>query len=136
MKLNNRNKRIKVVATLYIIAIVLVILGWAYIKNIRTPICPIYNLTGMSCPTCGVTRMLTEIVTTFNIYQAFRYNPVMFIVLPFMSVLIVIQTINYIRFGKFTKHYDKILTAVAITVITFGILRNVPMLYWLLPTKI
>lgn len=80
--------------------------------------------------------MLTEIVTTFDLYQAFRYNPVMFVILPVLGILLSVQSISYIKYGKFTRNYDRILSAIAFIIVAFGILRNIPMLYWLLPTKI
>ena len=136
MILRNKNRRIKNVLVIYIIAITLIILGIAYIKIVDRPVCPINRLTGLACPTCGVTRMLTELVTNLNLYQAFRYNPLMFVLLPSMLIIGIVQTINYLKHGKFTKHYDKIISSIAIIVIAFGILRNIPMLCWLLPTKI
>lgn len=136
MILKDKNRRIKNVLVIYLIAIALIILGIVYIKIVNRPVCPINRLTGLACPTCGVTRMLTELVTTFDLYQAFRYNPLMFVLLPSMLVIGIVQTINYLKHGRFTKYYDKTISAIAIIVIAFGILRNIPMLYWLLPTKI
>lgn len=136
MILKDKNRRIRNVLLVYLILFALAFLMLAYVKIIDKPICQIYRLTGLSCPTCGVTRMLTELVTNFDLYQAFRYNPLMFVLLPYMLVIGIIQTISYLKHGKFTKHYDKILSSIVIIVIAFGILRNIPMLYWLLPTKI
>ena len=132
----NRRERLKHVAVVYLIALVAVIVGIAYLKLVKMPVCLIYNLTGMSCASCGVTRMIKAIVDDFDLYQAFRYNPVMFILLPSLAVLFIVQTISYVKHGKFTKYYGKILTAIAVIVVAFGVLRNIPMLYWLLPTEI
>jgi len=130
------SKRVKHVGVAYLIALAAILFSIAYVQLISEPICLIYSKTGFSCPTCGVTRMLTEIVTTFDLYQAFRYNPVMFVILPVLGILLIVQSISYIKYGKFTRNYDRILSAIAFIIVAFGILRNIPMLYWLLPTKI
>ena len=44
--------------------------------------CPIKKFLGLYCPGCGVTRMLYSILKG-QFYQAFRYNPLIFISLPF-----------------------------------------------------
>lgn len=136
MKIDGKNRRIINVLIICIVLVVIAILSVIYVKKVNIPLCMINKLTRFVCPTCGVTRMLTEIVTTFDLYQAFRYNPLMFILLPFIGILSIIEAISYINNGELTKHYDKLLSAIVILVLAFGILRNIPMLYWLLPTKI
>ena len=48
--------------------------------------CFIKKIFGFYCPGCGITRMLYSIIT-FDFYQAFRYNPLLFIMLPFGMLL-------------------------------------------------
>lgn len=131
-----KNKRVRNVIVLYLIIIILVALAMLYAKFIDIPICPIRRYTGLSCPTCGVTRMVKEIITTGDLYQAFRYNPYMFIMMPVTIIISIVQTISYLKHGTLTKSYDTMLSIIVISAMTFGILRNIPMLYWLLPTKI
>lgn len=131
-----KNRRVRNVIVLYLIVIMLVALAMLYVKFIDIPICPIRRYTGLSCATCGVTRMVKEIITTGNLYQAFRYNPYMFIMMPATIIISIVQTISYLKHGTLTKSYDKMLSIIVISAMTFGILRNIPMLYWLLPTKI
>jgi len=47
--------------------------------------CPIKKFLGLYCPGCGVTRMLYSILKG-QFYQAFRYNPLIFISLPFIVI--------------------------------------------------
>lgn len=131
-----KNRRVRNVIVFYLIVIMLVVLSMLYVKFIDIPICPIRRYTGLSCTTCGVTRMIKEIITTGNLYQAFRYNPYMFIMMPVTIVISIVQTISYLKHGTLTKSYDKMLSIIVISAMAFGILRNIPMLYWLLPTKI
>ena len=48
--------------------------------------CPIKELTGLYCPGCGITRMFKSLLE-LDFYAAFRYNPLLFIMLPFALVL-------------------------------------------------
>ena len=73
--------------------------------------CPIKEITGLYCPGCGITRMLQAILQ-LNFYQAFRYNPLLFISLPFF----IFFTIE----GIITKKdplYNKIPNKILITII-------------------
>ena len=51
-----------------------------------TSLCPIKALTGLNCPGCGITRMFVALFHG-DIYQAFRYNPLVFIELPIIAIL-------------------------------------------------
>jgi hypothetical protein len=96
--------------------------------------CPIKKLTGFFCPGCGLTRMLYSLIT-LNFYQAFRYNPLLFIMFPFALALY----INYLKNPK-TSWYKKIPNYVwyiiIVVLIVYGIMRNIPMFSFLAPTKV
>ena len=47
--------------------------------NIGIP-CIFHELTGLYCPGCGITRMFFAIIE-LKFYDAFRYNPLVFILL-------------------------------------------------------
>ncbi len=99
--------------------------------------CPIKKFLGLYCPGCGVTRMLYSILKG-QFYQAFRYNPLIFISLPF----IVIYYMDYLYSN--TKNKDTKLHflepgiwyfLIAIFII-YGILRNIEFFDFLRPTVI
>ena len=75
--LNNK----KVLFGLFIVALIAYFFVYKYTGlSIQ---CPIHYMTGLYCPGCGITRMLFAIIK-LDFYQAFRYNPLVFILLPFI----------------------------------------------------
>ena len=48
-------------------------------------VCPIHEILGLECPGCGGTRMALAIME-LDFYQAFRYNPFLFVTLPIWAV--------------------------------------------------
>lgn len=88
--------------------------------------CPLYELTGLLCPGCGITRMFTSLLS-FDIAGAFYYNAAVLILLPFWCVLIVSHYAEYIKAGtRALKRWHKaILIASIIIMAAYGILRNV-----------
>ena len=47
--------------------------------------CVFYEITGLYCPGCGITRLCLSLFEG-DIYQAFRYNPIIFINLPILFI--------------------------------------------------
>ncbi len=100
--------------------------------------CPIHKITKLYCPGCGITRMLFAILN-LDFYQAFRYNPLLFITIPIWLFYLLDLVISYIK-GKtsfFQKHINnKFWIALTIIFIVFGCMRNMPQFSYLLPTEI
>lgn len=87
------------------------------------------------CAGCGTTRMIKSIFK-LKFYQAFRYNPLIFILFIIGLCYLIIYSIKYIKTG-----YKKILNIkyfifVAFLLIFYMLLRNLPGFEYLLPTKI
>ena len=125
--------------TLNSISIILILICYLLIAehfNIYI-FCPIYKFTHLYCPGCGITRMLISILHG-NFYQAFRYNPLIFILLPFIIIYWIIDTITYIKYKKnITKPLEPYIWYVLIGIfVLYGILRNVPYFDFLQPTLI
>lgn len=97
--------------------------------------CPISKTFGLECPGCGGTRMIKSLLN-FDIYQAFRWNPYLFITLPILAIAAIKEIYNYIKLGKLQENFVKLLTLFAATLLVFGIVRNIPGMEFLLPTKI
>ena len=93
--------------------------------------CLFYELTGFYCPSCGVTRMFKSLVN-LEIYQAFRYNPLVFILLIITFIYIIFCFIK----KKIIIIEDKYLILLVIIIIAFWILRNIPLFSFLAPTKL
>ena len=135
MKLKTKKQRIGVVlAVVIILAIAFLTVRFFGISMV----CPSHALFGIDCTGCGVTRMILAL-SKGDIYQAFRYNPAVFILLPFLLVYIGFAVVSYIN-GTPNKLSGKIPYPVLITImvllVLFGILRNIPMFSFLAPTVV
>ncbi len=96
--------------------------------------CPIYKVTKLYCPGCGITRMILSILKG-DLYQAFRYNPLIFILIPLFFILL---TNNIFLKNKLINKKNKeriYITLIAILII-YGIIRNIDYFSYLKPTKI
>ena len=93
--------------------------------------CFFYKQTGLYCPGCGITRAFLSLLQ-LNIYQAFRYNMIVIILLPFFIAYLIYK---WIFKGK-KKIPNIIWCCLLIFTISFGILRNIPMFSFLAPTLV
>ncbi len=57
----------------------LLLAGWLW-SGLPTPLCPLHALTGIPCPTCGMTRGL-HCLLHGNPEAAFLFNPLIMIIL-------------------------------------------------------
>ena len=100
--------------------------------------CFFHKLTGFYCPGCGVTRMLSSLMK-LEFYQAFRYNSLIFIALPFIIICIgdiVIKWLYNRQDYFYRKINNKVWVALLIIAVLFGIARNIPIFDYLRPTVI
>lgn len=97
--------------------------------------CPIYEATGFYCATCGVTRQAVALLSG-DIYQAFRYNILTFIIILPTVVIYIKESIKFIEFNKFSGYLEYILYGYLVAFITFMLLRNTEWFSWLAPTEI
>lgn len=104
------------------------------ISDFVTLKCPIHFFTGLYCPGCGVTRMCIHLIE-LDIYAAFRSNCAVFICLPFLTVFFAVRTYGYIKTGKYLCNTPMkiMLYALIVVLVAFGVLRNIPAFYFLLP---
>ena len=97
--------------------------------------CPWKKNFNIDCAGCGVTRMFKAIFS-LKIYQAFRFNPLMFSLLVITIIYIIYYLISKLLKKDYYKISDKELLILLIVVIVFSILRNIPMFYFLKPTLV
>lgn len=117
--------------------ILIVFFGYYFLNakyQIAIP-CIFHELTDLYCPGCGITRMFFSLIQ-LNFYQAFRYNPLVFclliLFLLYKGVYLLIKKIYKIEINLNSKVYGFLL----ILTIGFGILRNIPIFYFLKPMLI
>ncbi len=118
---------------------IIAILGFLlyYLLNLYTGFaifCPFHKFTGFYCPGCGVTRLLFSLIK-LDFYQAFRYNPLVFILLIIGIIYLLIKFILK-KFNIIIKVPNYVWYILIIIVIIYGILRNIPEFDWLAPTNV
>jgi len=97
--------------------------------------CPVFTLTGILCPGCGMFRA-TDALLTLHIWQAVRYNALAVILLPALLILIIHNTIKYVQMSpqKPTGRLELALCiSIAVLCIIYAIARNLPFLDVLRP---
>lgn len=91
--------------------------------------CLFHKITHLYCPGCGVTRLLFSLLK-LDFYQAFRYNPLIFVVLICYVIYKLINLKYHFKLPKYTVYI------VLLVVILFGVLRNIDTFSFLKPTRI
>ncbi len=98
--------------------------------------CVFHQVTGFYCSGCGASRALRSVLH-FDFYQALRYNAIFTIALPLLAVYFGALCFSYIRFGKdkiSRKIPMKLVWALIVLAVLYGILRNIPAFSFLAPT--
>jgi hypothetical protein len=132
-------KRLIIVISVIVLCIMIAIGYHLFFSafNIGIP-CPLHELFGVNCPGCGLSRMLFSIME-LKFYQAFRYNPLMFIYLPIIALMALDFIVAYIHERK-TKVIRKVpvfVWGIMITVaLVFGVVRNIEPFTFLAPIEL
>lgn len=98
--------------------------------------CMFHKITNLYCPGCGITRMVLSILK-LDFYQAFRYNPLCFIISPFIFIYAFYQFYIFIFMKKdnLTNKIPNIIYIILLVIlIVFGIIRNIDTFSYLKPT--
>jgi Protein of unknown function (DUF2752) len=96
-------------------------------NQIPFPVCPFFALTGFACPGCGTTRGL-HLLLHGNVVAAFRFNPLMMVLLPCLLYALVRHT-NAVMRGRPIKGNQlnaKYIWLLFFVVLSFWIIRNTP----------
>lgn len=128
-------KRIKAFMTAAVLLIAAGILYYFINKIFGLSIfCPIYKITGLYCPGCGITRMFLDIAE-LDFKCAFGHNMAVFISLPVIIYVLIKQSIRYIKSGTLMLNkFDEALVYVLIGILViFAVLRNIPIFNFLTP---
>ena len=112
---------------------VITIIGAAIIYYLYEPqshgfflVCPLYYLTGIKCPLCGLQQMI-HFLLHGQLRNAFLANPYLFVLIPYVGIYFYL-----VVFKKKEKHEqlykklygDKILLTLLIIGLIFGVVRN------------
>ena len=126
-KINSECKerlRKTVIKYLIILGIALAYLTFVLCTGLRIP-CVLYELTGIKCPGCGITRMFVSLAR-LDFAAAFSYNQLIFITGPFILAYLLCSEAKYVfdgnrRIGRF----EIFLPIELFLLIAFGVLRNI-----------
>ena len=124
---NKENQRIKEYLSIAIIVLIFLLL--CVTQNLK---CIFNTLTGLYCSGCGITRMGIAILK-LDFYQAFRYNPLIFLLIILSALYVAYSLIKY---KKIVKLNNKLFVLLVIIVLLFGVLRNIPYFNFLAPTEV
>lgn len=97
--------------------------------------CPWKTNFNIDCAGCGLTRMFKSLLR-LNLYQAFRFNPLMFCLLVGSIIYLIYIMICILIKRNYYKLKSRDLIILLIIVIIFTIMRNIPMFDYLKPTII
>lgn len=115
---------------LLLISFLIIFLFLNKVFNFTIP-CLFHEITNLYCPGCGITRMFLALFK-LDFYQAFRYNPLVFILLILSIVYFLVKKIGKLNFKLPNYIYYYLL----FIVIIYGILRNIPLFSFLAPTTL
>lgn len=97
--------------------------------------CIYKEMFNIYCPGCGTTRMLKSLFK-FEFYKAFRYNPLMLILLILIIIYLLYNLILYLKEKKLYIPSKKIILIITIVLVLYMILRNIPGFEFLQPIDI
>lgn len=123
-------KEIRIAVMLFILLILLAGALFLYYHNPKEGLslaCPINFLTGYYCPGCGAGRACYMLLHG-QIYQAFRYNPLLIIMLPWLIVYYAACGIQWLCYGKerVSIHIpEQIPIVILVIFLIYGIVRNI-----------
>ena len=87
--------------------------------------CIFHEITGLYCPGCGVTK-LTFSLLELDFYQAFRANPLIFILLILAIIYYLIKIILNKLFKINITIPNYVYYILLVITILFSVLRNIP----------
>ncbi|MEO7673922.1 MAG: DUF2752 domain-containing protein [Pyrinomonadaceae bacterium] len=91
------------------------------------PVCPLYSMTGLACPGCGLTRGFHALFHG-DLVTALDYNaliPFFVLIFGFFLISMIFIAIRGRGLLRLTQ-FPKLLFGFFILLIVFGILRNLP----------
>lgn len=114
----------------FLIIGLLIIIYYLINKKFQITIpCLFHKITNWYCPGCGITRLIFSLIH-LDFYQAFRYNPLVFILGILYGCYCIISLVIKIKLPKCSSYI------LIVIVILFGILRNIELFSYLKPTVI
>lgn len=92
--------------------------------------CLFHSVTGLYCPGCGITRVITYTVQG-EFLTAMGYNHALFFLLPVLAVLFLSMMISYIKTGnkKLSSLQTFILCLIIIVLCSYALIKNILLIF-------
>lgn len=122
---NNSTKRAKTLFLNFAILFAIAISYYFVVRytSFKIP-CLFFETTGLSCPGCGITRMLTQFLQLkFN--EGIQYNYFLGYTLPVIIFVIAMMSYYYIYNKKYAKWFNVLVCIYLIALVSWGIVRNI-----------
>lgn len=127
-------KNIYKILFLIVILLIIAVIGVHFFDFINFK-CFYREIFHIWCAGCGGTRMVKSILK-LDFYQAFRYNPLLFIYFIIFVIYFIYNSVLYIKEKRIIKPSTKVIIIIFIITLIYMILRNIPSFEYLRPTKI
>ncbi len=114
---------------------ILLIIGYFIFLNIINYKCLFHKYLGIWCAGCGGTRMIISF-THLDFYQAFRWNPLLFILLIIGIIYFITGIIVFIKKKVIIVPKFKVWMFIIGLLILYMIIRNIDVFSFLIPTRI
>lgn len=86
--------------------------------------CYFYEITGLKCPSCGITHMLLH-AAKLEFAEAIRCNALLFFMLPFLGALLLIKILFMPQWlEKDSVFFKTVITLCCAALLIFGAVRN------------
>ena len=122
MKNVNRDDCKRIPAEVFLIAAGILYLIWVRVTGRYLP-CVFRTVTGLKCPGCGISHMMTALVR-LDFAGAWAENPFLLVTLPFLGAEIIYAFVCRRRGQKMARWNEWLLIIYLAALIMFGILRN------------
>ena len=114
-----------------------VLLGtaWIFLLDFLHYKCPWLTFFHVFCPGCGGTRMVLSLLH-LDFYQAFRYNPFLFILLIAGFFYLFFMAIYYQKKRVFILPSIQSWIILIVLLLVYAVMRNMDAFIYLIPTEV
>ncbi|MBP5678243.1 MAG: DUF2752 domain-containing protein [Bacilli bacterium] len=108
---------------------------WFLLLNTIHYQCPWVTLFHVYCPGCGGMRMILALLR-LDFYQAFRYNPLLFILFILGFIYIIFLIIIYKKKKVLVLPSKRFWIVLLVILLIYMVLRNIDAFVYLIPTEV
>ena len=127
--MSNSNELKKRVRNLFFIGLILFFVGVCYyVFYINFPRhalkCVLFEITGLKCPGCGITRMLSSFIQ-FDFIKGIKYNLFLGVTLPLVGYIVLYSCYLYVYDKKSGKTFNIFCIVYLVLLLIWMVVRNI-----------